>query len=682
MTRHLLLSMLLFGCSPDSAEHRSTTVRFELGDGPLDLGQIPFPSDLYRDSAGAIRIGAVPNPGSDTPLFEAIRTLLEARAGFCTTCTVRFELGGALDPSSLDAGLLLVAVDGADPPVPVVGHWDPLARVVAVRPRAGHVLDPGRRYAAVLGRSVRDEAGTHIAPSPTLARLLAGHAIGAREVVAEAALHEVLEALAPHGIDADDIAGLAWFTTDTPAADLERIRSAVRAAPAPALVVDRVWVGAEVDELLGVPSEARPGTDVAPAAGVAGTAAIVHDTTGWVVTGTFAAPRFVEGSGTDVGRTTRDDSGHPEARTDDRVPFALIVPEDADLGDLGVVVHHHGFSASRATGFVLADTVGHAGYAVLALDGFQHGARAPSARDERYALRGNVGGEDGLAETFDLDVSARMFGVVDTAPGEEVSPAYPLAAFMQLAADAMSAVYLVQDGDLGELQAADPGLSELAFDPARVVYVGNSMGSVVGTAVLSAEPELAAAVLNVAPGAIVDTLVEAGEFAALTHGLLLPVLGVTPPAPGNEAALGLDPTVDLYRWAMEPVDPLALAPAVRARLLDGPDLLVQLAGHDEVAAPAPSQALVRALGLAGFGDFAHADIPPAVPGASQAAVRFDGAMHGMMELGMQESAWMELDPLVPREESELRANPIDAVHEQIEAFVRSLDEEGHGSIEP
>ena len=66
----------------------------------------------------------------------------------------------------------------------------------------------------------------------------------------------------------------------------------------------------------------------------------------------------------------------------------MIIPEHPPGEPLPVLVVHHGFNASRATALALADTAGLAGYAVLGIDAYQHGARAPSARDELLAFTG------------------------------------------------------------------------------------------------------------------------------------------------------------------------------------------------------------------------------------------------------------------------------------------------------
>jgi hypothetical protein len=678
-----------------------SSIRFaRTGDGPLPFAAVPFPSELYRDAQGRIAIGALPNPRSDDPVFAAIRGELAPRSGFCASCNITFGVDGEIDPDTLttdaepgasawlDDAIALIDIDANSPAfgeaVPLRVQYDAGAGLLAIRPARGHVLHGGRSYAAFVTDRVRGKNGLPLAAAPAFAALRDG---GARDQ-REEALAKSLDALAELGLPRERVVGLAAFTTEDPAADLRAMRSSIQAAAVGDIAVDAVWTGAELDELLGIPEAPGPGVDRAPQAGTSGTAAIAHQTTELVVTGSFGAPRFAAGTATDVGALVRAADGTPTSSGADRVPFVLIVPRDAPIDRLPVVISHHGFNASRTTGFALADTVGAEGFAVLAIDAYQHGQRAASAVDRLHAMRGDVDGPDGFAETLQLDVTSRVFGLAGVPSDLTLYPGFPLAAFAQFAADVMSTARLVRAGDLTALREADPRLEGLAFDPERIVYAGNSMGAVVGTAVAVVEPDVHAFVLDVMPGSIIETLAESAEFRPLIETLVLPVLGVEADFDEVERAMLFDPTVDLVRWVLEPVDPLALAPGlVRA---DGPDLLVQLAGHDEVAAPTASESVVAAAGIPGFGTFDFAAVDPATApvhanlgGATIAAVRLDGAMHGMLEVSRQTSRWAE--PLVPplQERAAVEIdNPIAAVHQQIAGFFRSFRDQGHATIDP
>jgi hypothetical protein len=421
------------------------------------------------------------------------------------------------------------------------------------------------------------------------------------------------------------------------------------------VTIDRWRRADEIDELLGVPSEDRPGIDVPPAPGVAGTRSIVHGSISDVITGSFLAARIVSGTGTDIGTPLRDTQGQIVAGVREAVPFVLTLPKVPAGGQFPLAVAHHGFNASRVTGFAWAETAARAGVAVLAIDAFQHGERAASARDTMHAVRGDLAGADGFAETDALDVSARVFGVVGAAEGLQLFTGYSLGALLQFGADIASAVRVVRDGALAQALRDHGGAEFAGFDTQRIGFIGNSLGAVVGASVLVAEPDVHFAVQNVPPGSIVETLAQSPEFRPLVDALFLPILGVGGPFDEVDRHLLFDPLVDLSRWILEPIDPLALAPYLvldPVRQGTPPEILFQVAALDEVAAQLATQSMLAATGAVNV-------------------TRYDPAGHGMLEVLNQSSRYEPpaAPPFVSRPAELPIANPIVAEHEEIEAFL-------------
>lgn len=638
---------------------------------PMDWGRVPFPSDLYRDDAGAIALGALPTPLSDGALFDAFRALLSGRDGFCATCGVHFAIDGELAPGQVGddapgatvdpAGAAIVLAD-VDPDSPERGRtfplrrqWDAANHRLSIRPASGIALHRRRRYAAAVTTALRAADGTPVGASPAFLRARDGGR--SDDPVVERArqnLAPALAELARIGVARATVVGVAAFTTEDVTADLLGVRAATQSGPAPAARVERVWRGDEIDDLLGRPAEDRPGIDVPPLAGTEGARAIRHGSLAAVVAGRFDAPRVVDGRGAAIGVLRRDPDGRVEAGSREEVPFVLTLPTGADPSRLPVIVAHHGFSASRITGFATAETAARAGVAVLAIDAFQHGDRAVSAVDRANSMRG-LPGPDGFAESEPADVSARVFGIIGTPPGLDGFPGYPEGTLLQFVADVVSAVRLAREGDLGRaLDEVVPG-GPWGTDPARIGYVGNSLGAVVGVGAITAEPSLRAAVQNVQPGSIVEVLAESPEFRPLVDAVFLPRLGVDGPFDEVERRLLLDPVIDLSRWILEPVDPLALAPYVFAEpVVAGPrpEVLFQIAALDEVGPPGPTESLLAAIGA------------PLVH-------RWDPAAHGMLEVQDQVSRYEP--PVAPpfrRRDVEIPvANPIAAEHEQIREFL-------------
>jgi hypothetical protein len=668
----IAVALLLVSCgdSSDPLPPPSAVARFDPSfEGPMDWGDVPFPSDLYRDTAGAVRLGALPTARSDEPLFGAFRELIASRGGFCVTCNAYFPIEGELDAGTLPAGdglapepspadpILLADVDPASPErgrlFPVRVEWDPRGGFLALRPARGSVLHRVRRYAAVLTSQVRASDGTPLGASDIFRHARdGGRSDDPRVEKVRESIAPALEELTRFGVDRDAVVALAVFTTDDVPRDLLEVRAVVQEGAELTAVVDRVRLGEEIDELLGFPAADRPGIDVPPVAGSGGTRSIAHAEIAEVITGRFSAPRVLAGSGTDIGTALRDADGRVAAGPREDVPFVLTIPRGADREHLPVAIAHHGFNASRVTGFATADTAARAGVAVLAIDAFQHGERAASARDELHAMRGDVAGADGFAETTPTDVSARVFGLVGAAPGLELFPGYSLGCFLQFAADVFSAARLVREGGLD--RAVTAGGATVRFDPERVGFVGNSLGAVVGSAVLVAEPSLRAAVQNVQPGSIVETLAESPEFRPLVEALFLPNLGVEGPFDEVDRHLLFDPIVDLSRWVLDPVDPLALAPYLFRDPLraERPEVLFQVAALDEVAAPLATDSMLAA-----------SDAP--------LVTRYDPAAHGMLEVLNQSSRYEP--PAVPpfrlRPAAVPVTNPIVAEHDEIAEFL-------------
>lgn len=672
------------------------TARFAPAATPLDFAAVPFPSSLYLDAQGRPSLGAVPSSRTDTPYFDALRALLHEHAGFSPVGALHFGIDGRLDPRSLpasrdaseppsiDDGVVLLDVGARSPTrgelVPLRVLYDAEHGLLTARPARGRVLRPGGSYVAALTTDLLGADGSALAPSEAFRTVRSGGT--------EPSTVSALVALEGAGLARERVAVAVSFDVEIPGRELAAMRDVIHADAVPTVSIDRVYPGPDgsLEDYFGTPSEDRPGIDVANSPGTEGDHALVHASTALVVLGRLRATRIVTGEGTEVGTPRRDPAtGTIVAGPHEDVPFVLIVPRGASLSSLPVLVVHHGFNASRVTAHVLADTAGRAGMAVLGFDAYQHGGRAEGSRDELHDLRGSPG-PDGLYETSVASVSARTFGIVGPPDGMELFPAYPLAAFLQFAADVMSVVRFLREGDTAPLREADPSLAPLAFDGARIAYLGISMGSVVGASVLAAEPDVQGFVLAVPPGSIADTLCEGAEFRGLATGTLAGYLGIRGPFDEVTRSCANDPIVDLFRWAIDAVDPLALATQFYADRLDGgpgPHALWLLAGNDQLAAPPATESMLAVAGIPGrgTGDFAFAPLALAptptmgnLGGRTAVAHRYEPASHGMAELLTGTSSYAApLDPPFARRETELAFdNPVVDLHARTTRFLEAV----------
>ena len=691
------------GSGSDDAGTGPSRARFELHEGERPaFGELPFPSDLFLDASGAVDVGAL---HATAPVWESVRTVVNGRRGFCTTCSVYFPIEGAVDRSSLPSDATdattasptdpIVMLD-TDPTSPARGRLLPLrvehnARdgLLAVRPARGVVLAPNRQYAVALTDAIRGADGGPLAPDALFAAVRDRAGDGAGVEAARAVLGPALDALSAAGVDRARIVAATAFTTWDPAADVDTLASiAEGTAPSPA-TLDRIWSGAELDALFGTPSENRPGWDVEPAPGTAGTVAVAHETVAFVLTGGFTAPRVVEGGAdaTTAAYPRRAADGAIEPGPAQRVPFTLVIPAGADVTALPVVIFHTGIGDTRNLVLAMSDTFGRAGFAILSVEPHLQGERAHGATDARHDLRETATdttlGPDGLHEANPLDVIPRQLGL---AGGDETihgSPAYYLGTLLQQVADDLAAIRFAHEGDLSALAAADPMLAGLRFDPAHVVYVGGFMGAAIGALVYRVANGVDGFVLVYPPGSWVEVFTEAPVFRRTYEIVFAGALGLEGGFDEETRRLSFHPALDLYRWVIEPVEPLAIGPRYYAEgTPTRADLLVVLARCDEWVTAATSESFLAAAAIPGNGVFSFASVTqvtaPIAGNVTSAGTAITSAawQHDADHFAILASTDTRtvtcpaVPPFVPMPE-ETHTQPIGAVHGQIEAFLRS-----------
>lgn len=718
-----------------SAPARPVAVFEPPAEGAIAWDAVPFPNDLFLGPDGTVELASLPG---GNPLWQDVRERLTERRGFCRSCPVHFPVRGAIDraglpgrpgpgdAASIDDPVLLVDVDPDSPErgrlVPIEAEWNDDNGIVGIRLRKGIALEPGRRYAGVLTARLVSPDGAPLAPSPVFAEARdrdgggSAAAQRAREVVGPAL--DYLETL--EGIAREEIVSLAAFTTTTTEetlAPLEHVAAALDEAYAggePAAVFepaaggggcegDLVWKADDgtLDALLGTPAEAVPGLDVPPAAGTEGDTAIVHETSRIVVSGSFGAPRIVEGSGDALGMLRRAPDGTIEPAEMHRVPFLLIVPQGADVTDLPVVIFHPGVGGTRQQGLVLADTAGRAGAAVLAIDPFLHGARSSTAEDGLHWSRETSAGTlgcDGLAEAQGVIVTPRVLTAIGAEDrSQDGNPFYVLGTQLQLVSDVLALLRLVTAGQWTAIEGADASLAGLSFDADRIGFFGLSYGSFVGMAVLAIDRDIDVAALAVPGATVPDMLCEANAFRRLLS--LLGSLGVRPGDYDEVTEHAcMDPALGIYQWVIEPAMPIGLARygwTDRQAAGAPPDVLMQIATLDAVIGSASTEAVAALADIPLGGERApgFADVAPAaaplrgnleVDGqpVTAAAWRFGPAGHDTSHKRMTTLRWRWpiYPPLQPREPAVEGDNPIDAVHAQLEELFRTRFTDGQARI--
>jgi dienelactone hydrolase len=591
------------------------------GDGsPAPFGDIPFPSDLYRDADGTL-VDDI--PGFDRIVGANGASLAAGLApldGFArTTAAYFFVSGGELEPGTLPqtapdsvgpaSSVMLIDVDPASPDfgthLPVLTRYMPSLQGLAVLPHPGTVLAPHTRYAAVVTIQVMYMPCLPYDRDAELDRILTLPA-AARATPAELLYGETLDTLLGLGVVSDPtfVTGLAVFTTGDATADLVAVArdvADVAAYPDPALDTDPAsiapfnpfLVGASgttptLDDWLGTPDDDANGLDWPGGDNAGGRA---HDAIGAVVTGAFASRLFLGAGGHFV---PDDGSGPPEAQGTWLAPVTFVLPAAAPPpAGWPVVIYGHGLGGSRASMMSVANEYARAGFAVASIDFVYHGTR-DGIPDVANEYPGTYDGPDGFADMGGNNFTFFAFFQDVGAMRDN---------FRQTIADLLSLVRLVRSPAL-DLGAAAPLLGFApALDAGNVFYTGNSLGGIMGVTFAAYAADVRAAAPVVPGGGFVHLL---GANSAGFRGLIDNVFGVVYGALGNEPYDSFHPLGNLIEMGFEPADPIVhaghlvldpvpLGPGGAA--LDPRNVLIVYTLGDETVPNRATDALLDAAGL-------------------------------------------------------------------------------------
>lgn len=581
------------------------------GSGAPDLSSVPWPSDLYLDAGGHIALSSL-TPLQTTTLTPLLLDDLARHDGFGVTTGAFFPTSTAVDPASLDGHVRLLDLEGG-PEIPLVTLFRADDRLIHARPRNGHVLLQKHRYAYVLTTGLTTDTGKAIGPSRDFraVRDSTSRPSDARLAHAWDTIKPLLDLLDKGSPARPEIVAAAVFTTQSVTRDLEAIRTVLRAGPVPTARVAFIYSAAKaagddgtLEDLLGKPLAERPGAD--------NPGGIAHDGIGYVIQGVFDSPDFLaatapspdakSGTATVPGRITFAADGTPRPQGMASVPFSLVLPKAPAGGSyakLPTVIFTHGLGGNRDAVLTVANTIAREGYAVIGIDIPFHGMRQPSPVDVAHNFTG-APGPDGFVDEGGDKAQLAFFDVSGDA-ARHILPLDPSAirgAFQQATADIVSEVRLITEGNLGApIGARDARLAGLSLSPDKVMYSGESFGSIIGGLAIAVEPKLGAAVLAVGGGGLVTPLLTwSVDFGPIFGVLLDGALGTNASTDPPESDFGYN----LIEFLLEGGDPLAYAPYVIEQPLAGagPRHVVLLEARlDEAVPNIAGEALAGAMGL-------------------------------------------------------------------------------------
>jgi len=623
--------------SQDVAVSAGTSARFVLpARGIPQPGEVPFPTDLYlrADADGTLSDDLADwtllGVGSSATGQASLNESYGAIDGFGRNGGGLFVIegdghpaSGALPPvgatPSAEAPYALIDIDVASPTrgrwVPAVAGYVRGVRVLNVQPD-GVVLAAGRRYAAVLTTRLSTSAGSLRAP-PAFARVR-DLPLTARSTPAELLYGAASDAVTAAGIPRENIAALAVFTTQTTHAQLRPARDALvrgdygpapqlNASPAAALPYGVARFGADahdgwtatLDAWMGTPLRDAMGRDLTgePHSSEPPTAGVPHDALGAVLTGTFVAPEFrrpwTQSTSRNDGTIALDAAGRVAvAQRDKTLPITLALPRGAPPSQgWPAVIYGHGLGGQRKHLFSVANELARAGIATVAIDTATFGQRAAGAAADAtslYADRGSYRGSDGLPDAAEYD-NTDFFGGLSNLLAVRDN-------LRQTALDYAQVRRLLANPalDLSAVAAQYPGATP-RIDGARVGYIGNSLGGIIGTVFAAVEPEVNPVVLNVPGGGLISAL--AADSPAIGSSLDAAASLVF----GYPRGVALDrfhPLTSLLQAVVDGGDPSNFAADVtRPASGAGHDVWMTMVEADAVVPNRANELLARALGL-------------------------------------------------------------------------------------
>jgi pimeloyl-ACP methyl ester carboxylesterase len=222
----------------------------------------------------------------------------------------------------------------------------------------------------------------------------------------------------------------------------------------------------------------------------------------------------------------------PVATSTQTVPMLLTTPNAASgkvkpAAGWPLVIFQHGITRNRTDMFAIAGTLAGQGFAVVAIDLPLHGLTDPS--NPFYIGNTPFAGLGAHERTFDLDIADNATG----APGPDgvidTSGSY----FINLTSLLTSRDNLRQGvSDLLELSHAASSLPNV--DASHIRFVGQSLGSIVGTTFLAFDPNVQSGVLNVPGGGIARLLDASPAFGPRIHAGLA-AAGIVQGTPAYDA---------------------------------------------------------------------------------------------------------------------------------------------------
>lgn len=497
-------------------------------------GVIPFPNNLLLSGTTDLTLNI---PVEDASDFSDPKVAMNALDGFSTTAPWSAGFTASIDASSLAAGssvrVFEVTLTGPGGGVTGVTRelQSPQDFVVALSPSdtsgrtlaivPTHALKQRTSYMAVLTNGIKNAAGgavrgslTYLLSQRTTPLCVGGQstvpALAADRACALEPLRQLtnsqVAAAAAAGVAPDSIV-MTWVaTTQSITPTLQAISAVVAASPAPATRV--APTGMTLAALgLGLPGVAdiHIGTiDLPYYLSAPSDAQLMAPLTGrWEATAGAYIPQCAPFGLDPTSTNLTACNPVPAVKSVQTVPLLMTVP-NASSGRVRpasgwpLVIFQHGITRNRSDMFAIAATLAGQGFAVVAIDLPLHGI---TDKHNPFYVGKTPFASIADERTFDLDLQDNATG----APGPDGSIDPSGGYFINLSSLLTSRDNLRQGvADLMSLRRAASTFA--GIDGGKVHFVGQSLGSIVGTTFLAMDPNVYVGVLSVPGGGIARLL--------------------------------------------------------------------------------------------------------------------------------------------------------------------------------
>jgi predicted esterase len=436
-----------------------------------DFYALPFPNALRVRDDGTINLDRYPRIGGQ--IDDYIATIDRSPARF-QNAGIFFRLDGAIDEATLPADAAASLTDGAsvfavdlttDTRTPVRTRYTALnydfigPNWIAALPEPGFPLHEGHDIAVLVTDGLHGGDGKSVARAADFDAVVAGASSSDAAVAHAQTVYAPLRAwLTAHADLAKHVVGGTYFPTGTSTKIMSDLRAAVYAqAPAPTL-----------DNLV-YDGEDQPGVDD-------------------IFEGTYQGPNFQQGD-PPYSSTGGAIALPPMVQRMETLRIAITVPKgDPPAAGWPVVIYQHGTGGdyksfiSDGSGREAANVTDAGGavvakFVMIGTDQVLHGPRAPKG----------------------TNVDTAFFNFLNLVAAHDNAK--------QGALDAFSVVRLIHAVDTTLPSTG----KHLAFDPSKIYFKGHSQGGLTGPLFLSAEPEVKAAILSGAGGALIESLLNKTE---------------------------------------------------------------------------------------------------------------------------------------------------------------------------